>query len=789
MNSLPKLMRPCGLPSAAAPRVSLRDLAGQRSSHLLRMLSGHGPQGRRWLRSLSILLLALACGVGVFSPPFASSGAHDGRHCGPDENSTDCLYTNFICPLGAPTKPAGLTVTPTADGLRLEWNRPIEGEQVIGYVIHRREHIAGTTLEEYATLDQVIEGNEFSDSQIANSVDVLVSYYKCSPGSGDIVPAWTAQDAKPYFLDNHVEDGKNYVYRVRARNMRGGSATSIERNLSVLSDPASATFNVILPGTPTGVTAQLDGNGAPEVSWTAPAVDSTNSDPHGYQLRRSTDSGSTWTELSLPDNLNDPQARATTAVDDGAAVSTAYAYQVRAVRKRHATAASVRNQTPVWDSGSWSASASVTTGTNIVKATQHGQVSEEEPERGFAQTPPRKLPAGTVTFSVSATQLDVNEVVTLSAAAGSHDGVAPLYNFQLHDNGLWSTMYSGSSWSGRFAYMEASPQLNVFRVKVTYGDEAYAVSLPIAVTWGAPSQTAQINGDQVVIVFNGPAPAVPGSTPVTGSPPQQANALNPGNTEPATALQPQNTEEPVQKPGRAFGLQAAALNGSVSLVWNAPEDGGPVSGYAILRRAPPSERNLATIVADTGNADPVYTDNTVQDGTKYVYRVVARGAGGEGQMSLPATAVTPIELIGTHGDDVLTGGDGHDTLDGKKGNDVVRGMNGNDLVMGGAHDDDLYGNQGNDILRGWMGDDTYTGGPGADKFQFSPWESGDKIIADLQDDDRIVLSHGSHGLWPSIATILASEVQEDSGYNVYTLRPGLTIETHVLLDALDFVVE
>ena len=67
--------------------------------------------------------------------------------------------------------------------------------------------------------------------------------------------------------------------------------------------------------------------------------------------------------------------------------------------------------------------------------------------------------------------------------------------------------------------------------------------------------------------------------------------------------------------------------------------------------------------------------------------------------------------------------------------------------------------------------------------------AGVQLLEVVQDVDRIVLSNAASGLWPSVADILASEVQESTGYNVYTLLSGMTVETHVLLDAADFVVQ
>lgn len=64
-----------------------------------------------------------------------------------------------------------------------------------------------------------------------------------------------------------------------------------------------------------------------------------------------------------------------------------------------------------------------------------------------------------------------------------------------------------------------------------------------------------------------------------------------------------------------------------------------------------------------------------------------------------------MDLRGTQGADVLTGG---------AGNDVIYGFGGNDTLKGGAGDDVLAGNDGNDILQGGDGDDYILPGAGPD---------------------------------------------------------------------------
>jgi Bacterial Ig domain/RTX calcium-binding nonapeptide repeat (4 copies) len=79
-------------------------------------------------------------------------------------------------------------------------------------------------------------------------------------------------------------------------------------------------------------------------------------------------------------------------------------------------------------------------------------------------------------------------------------------------------------------------------------------------------------------------------------------------------------------------------------------------------------------------------------------------AGGKGDDSLDGGA----------GDDTLAGGNGNDTLDGGDGDDTLAGGKGNDTLDGGDGDDTLAGGKGNDTLDGGDGDDTLAGGKGND---------------------------------------------------------------------------
>ena len=81
-------------------------------------------------------------------------------------------------------------------------------------------------------------------------------------------------------------------------------------------------------------------------------------------------------------------------------------------------------------------------------------------------------------------------------------------------------------------------------------------------------------------------------------------------------------------------------------------------------------------------------------------------------------------IIGTEGDDELTGTPLADVIVGLGGNDVLKGMGGDDIIcggggrdriIGGPGDDVMYGNGGLDRMRGSAGSDVLFGGQGNDR--------------------------------------------------------------------------
>ncbi len=82
-----------------------------------------------------------------------------------------------------------------------------------------------------------------------------------------------------------------------------------------------------------------------------------------------------------------------------------------------------------------------------------------------------------------------------------------------------------------------------------------------------------------------------------------------------------------------------------------------------------------------------------------------------------------VGLMGSSGNDTLTGGSGNDGLDGKEGNDTLTGGDGHDWLRGVGGNDTLHGGAGNDQLFGDAGADVLDGGTEGDIYGFSQGDS------------------------------------------------------------------
>ena len=100
-----------------------------------------------------------------------------------------------------------------------------------------------------------------------------------------------------------------------------------------------------------------------------------------------------------------------------------------------------------------------------------------------------------------------------------------------------------------------------------------------------------------------------------------------------TTERPTNREEPKEPPAPQNLTAVMNKNGSVTLVWDAPDDDS-VTGYRVLRRRPTmDEDTLLVHVEDTGSTATTYTDSEVTGGVRHVYRVKALNAAGLSEWS------------------------------------------------------------------------------------------------------------------------------------------------------------
>ncbi|WP_147105848.1 calcium-binding protein [Tateyamaria sp. syn59] len=135
-------------------------------------------------------------------------------------------------------------------------------------------------------------------------------------------------------------------------------------------------------------------------------------------------------------------------------------------------------------------------------------------------------------------------------------------------------------------------------------------------------------------------------------------------------------------------------------------------------------------------------------------------------------------LIGTIGDDNISGGEGdddiigllgNDTLDGGPGgNDIIQGLNGDDLIIGGEGNDAMQGRGDNDTVQGFSGDDWVDGNDGQDLVRGG---GGSDVVIGGQGEDTVDGRSGDD-------VVIGGELNADplSNAELRVLRDGGTID-------------
>jgi hypothetical protein len=175
-----------------------------------------------------------------------------------------------------------------------------------------------------------------------------------------------------------------------------------------------------------------------------------------------------------------------------------------------------------------------------------------------------------------------------------------------------------------------------------------------SVTWTAPPNGGSPITSYTVTPFIGASPQTP--VTVAGSPPATSasvtgltngtaytftvTATNANGTGPASAPSSAVTPTGPTAPGAPAGVSAAAGNGTATVTWTAPADGGsPITSYTVTPFIGASAQTPVTVTGTPPATSATVTGLT--NGTAYTFTVTATNAIGTGPASAPSSAVTP----------------------------------------------------------------------------------------------------------------------------------------------------
>jgi Ca2+-binding RTX toxin-like protein len=161
-------------------------------------------------------------------------------------------------------------------------------------------------------------------------------------------------------------------------------------------------------------------------------------------------------------------------------------------------------------------------------------------------------------------------------------------------------------------------------------------------------------------------------------------------------------------------------NGSLNIQQNQPLQQQPLQQQPLQQQNQPLDDNL--IIGSFGN-DRI--TGTPKDDIIVALSGSDTVHGLSGNDKIQGNEETD-QLYGDAGDDIVQGGSGSDLLHGEENNDVLAGGVDDDYLIGGIGNDKLYGDVGDDILSGLAGADYFDCGDGVDVIiDFSLNESDD----------------------------------------------------------------
>jgi hypothetical protein len=135
---------------------------------------------------------------------------------------------------------------------------------------------------------------------------------------------------------------------------------------------------------------------------------------------------------------------------------------------------------------------------------------------------------------------------------------------------------------------------------------------------------------------------------------------------------------------------------------------------------------------ETEKVLPVTVLAQTKQATKRFFVDLSAPSGGASVVRPRATGTIRVthptcSIVGTRGDDVLTGRYGAQVICGMGGNDLINGTSGVDSLYGGSGDDKIFGAEGNDLVDGGPGADGLFGQEGDDDIRAADGQSTDTV--------------------------------------------------------------
>ena len=617
-------------------------------------------------------------------------------------------------PSEPPTKPTGLSATATHDQVTLTWEDPSD-DSITGYVILRRIRVndvggefsvlvpdtgsAATTYTDdtvaasitYTYRIKAVNGAGTSERSRWFHIDIPAAPEPASnnPATGAPAITGTAQvgetltaDASGIADEDGLEDAAfGYQWLADGTAIPGATASAYTPAEADEGKPVTVQVNFTddagndetLTSAPTDAVAAAEPTEPPAkpadlsatathnqvvLTWKDPNDDSIT----GYVILRripGVDPEGQFDELAA-----DTGTAAATYTDASVAAETRYTYRIKAInqygasersRWRHInTPAAPEPETDPADLAPANLAAELTGGQVVLSwdapAEDAGSVTGYEILRGEGEDDPATLAADT--GSAAATYTDTTATTASKSYAYSVKAIRDGERSQASNEAvvqlppaapagvLSAAAHDRVLLSWNDPQDDAVTGYRILRADVVDGAQGEFATL-IADTGSADTgytdRAVEAEGSYVYRV------QAIGPGGLSGPSPDRAV-----NTPPAPVVVAVTPADP-QAPSN---LAAELADGQVVLNWDAPaEDADTVTGYEVLRAEGQGE--LATLAADTGNADTTYTDATVASaGTSYAYRVKAirdgerSGASNEARAQLkpakPRTLTAPV---------------------------------------------------------------------------------------------------------------------------------------------------